>query len=157
MANMAKRAQAIRVDVNAREKVAKMLDNRKIMDQCRCMHRDERNGIALKSNGQENSDVRICAVCGKPIKMKRATFEEVAAAVKTLDVYLDQQKIIMGANASDEQINRLAGLQQDVIYIGKLNEISSKNNPVKQKKDRNNDRQKSNSGWNNNGVGGWRD
>lgn len=157
MANMAKRAQAIRVDVNAREKVAKMLDNRKIMDQCRCMHRDERNGIALKSNGQENSDVRICAVCGKPIKMKRATFEEVAAAVKTLDVYLDQQKIIMGANASDEQINRLAGLQQDVIYIGKLNEISAKNNPVKQKKDRNNDRQKSNSGWNNNGVGGWRD
>ena len=94
MANMAKRAQAIRVDVNAREKVAKMLDNRKIMDQCRCMHRDERNGIALKSNGQENSDVRICAVCGKPIKMKRVTFEEVNEAVKTLDVYLDQQKLI---------------------------------------------------------------
>lgn len=157
MANMAKRAQAIRVDVNAREKVAKMLDNRKIMDQCRCMHRDERNGIALKSNGQENSYVRICAVCGKQINMERATFEEVAAAVKTLDVYLDQQKIIMGANASDEQINRLAGLQQDVIYIGKLNEISAKNNPVKQKKDRNSDRQKSNSGWNSNGVGGWRD
>ena len=81
MANMAKRAQAIRVDVNAREKVAKMLDNRKIMDQCRCMHRDERNGIALKSNGDK---MLLSVSSTEQGRMRKSAYVNFSPVVSTL-------------------------------------------------------------------------
>ncbi len=145
-------------------KMGGVLDNRLVMNQCKCMHHDGNNGVPLLSlepdelNKVPTPGVGVwkkCAICGKYIRIDRVVDDEVVKAAYIIDAYIDQQKLMMNMNNStEEQVEIMSGIQTDVQYTVRMNKATRKRTE-KKKKNAQESQRKSNSGWNMNGVGGW--
>lgn len=145
-------------------KMDNVLDNRLILNQCKCMHHDDRAGIALKSL-DENDLKKVptpgkgiykrCAVCDKIVRIDRVPSDSIQESCLNIDAFIDQQKMMMSMNnTTEEQVEILSGIQTDIQYVMRMNRVSRKN-LEKKKKQAKDSQKKSNSGWNMNGVGGW--
>lgn len=164
MIDIKKLAYNIKSSNTSLRKMNGVLDNRLIMNQCKCMHHDGNGGVPLSALDEEELKKvptpgvgiwKKCAICGKYVRIDRVSDDEVLKACYILDAYIDQQKMMMNMNNStEEQVEILSGLQTDYKYTARMNKVT-RNRSEKKKKNAQESQHKSNSGWNMNGVGGW--